>query len=398
MTRWIRSNSEMSIGHMLWRFSGAAQFTSTVHHPGDPGVAIPAALFDDLLRLHLVLGTAASEMLSAADEVVRRTPGTVAPHISETVGYIEGAVLWGRTVEHQRRTGEETTFICRLGSRRYETLSTRIVKRALSLVEEYARLIASGESRTAREARDRLERARRIQVGKLALVRPVNSVSEEQLSRVADRPGMGPIVDFLELSRDALSYREPAVERVLSDGVIAPADDDVLYELEVGFRLVELLVERNFTVELLQAVRGMPLPFAVLRRGDDLVRLWYQRSLRSVRGVPTNSLYSDIRQANNLRRSSLIPDFILELAGGRIVVVEVKLTQRLTTAHIRSGLSDSLAYLLDTKEVFDGQPDPHAIVVAWDSGAVPSTHSCVAVAEIATLETVVAELVNSPGA
>ena len=53
MTPWLRREAERSIGHHLWRFSGASQFTSVTVLPGDPGVAVPAELFDDIIRTHL---------------------------------------------------------------------------------------------------------------------------------------------------------------------------------------------------------------------------------------------------------------------------------------------------------------------------------------------------------
>jgi hypothetical protein len=221
-------------------------------------------------------------MLTAAEEIARRTPGTVAPQTSQTVGYIEGAVLWGPTIEHQLRTGDDTTFICRQGRRRFETLSTRLLMRALTLEEEFARPSAVGEASAAQEARSRLERSRRLQIGKLARVRPINFVTEDQLARVAKRPWMSDVVEFLKLGRDALSLVPSAVERVLSEAVIAPADDDTLFELEVGFRLIEVLVAKGFAIELLQAIRGIDLPFAELCRGDDRIRIWYQRSLRAL--------------------------------------------------------------------------------------------------------------------
>lgn len=386
MTRWLRSEAELSIGEHLWRFSGASQLTSVgTAPPADPGVAVPTDLFEDILRIHLALGGTADRMLTAAEEIVRRTPGTVAPQTSQTVGYVEGAVLWGPTIEHQLRTGDDTTFICSQGRRRFETLSTRVLTRALTLAEEFARPSASGEAPAAQEARSRLERSRRLQIGKLARVRPINFVTEDQLARVAERPGMADVVEFLELSRDALSLVPSAVERVLSEAVIAPADDDTLFELEVGFRLVEVLVAKGFAIELLQAIRGTPFPFAELRRGDDRIQIWYQRSLRALR-KDTHSLYSSIRSANGLRASSLIPDFILRLPGGRTVVVEAKLTHRSTRGHVRHGISDALAYLLDTHDVFAGHAFPHAVVVAWDVNSTPNATARIAVADIASLE------------
>lgn len=377
---WSREQAESSVGEHLWRYSGAARFAHHLTEPAALGEAITEAAFDTVLKAHLALSPAVSTALSAASQLLTRTPGTVFSKAVELVGVVEGSVDWPATFERQLASGDETLFVCRFGRRRFETLATRMLHTALVVVEELTRPLAHEGRDVDSRATTALEQARVLQRHqKLSGVRVLRHPSEAQLNRVSAIAGMEPIVDLLRLVMGADRREDWALRRLFRDVLLAPADDDRLFELQTGFELVQGFAEHGWHLELLQAAIGTRMPFASMTRSDDAITIWHQRSIGSLPGFHGASMYSHYRVANGLAPSSLIPDFVVQLPGGRTVLVEVKLTLRSTSDHVRHGISDAMAYLQDYPALFlDNRP--HALVVAWGVPATPDLNSAIAVA------------------
>lgn len=392
---WRRAEAEASVSDNLWRFSGASRFASGEAAPVALGEAISPDAFSTIIDTYLAISPAADAMLSAVAHLLGRTPGRVFAKTTETVGEVEGAVDWPMTFERQLRTGDETTFVCRFGRRRFETLGTRLMRTALVQCDELNRTLAHDGSPAGQKASETLERDRLLQRHpKLTGVRPLEHPTEAQLTRAAARVGMAPVVGYLRLVRDVHERVPGALRRLFDDVVLTPAEDDRLFELQVGFAIVEAFTKVSWTLELLQVIAGAKLPFAVLKKGDSEIRVWHQRSLGSLGIIPGSSRYSEYRVANRLKASSLLPDFVIELPGNRTVLVEVKLTTRLTTAHVRQGISDAMAYLHDWPALTVANETPHALVVAWGTEAVPSLDSPVAVCGLGSVA-VLSQLANA---
>jgi hypothetical protein len=227
-------------------------------------------------------------------------------------------------------------------------------------------------------------RARRLlSHGKLAGVRPLASLGEERLAHLERRADFAPICGYLRWIRDGVEARERrALHAILTSAVLAPAENSALFELLVGFRIVDHLLARQFVVRRLQAMPNRGVPFAVLSRQDQTVTVWRQRGLGSVLDLgPGHSLYSTIRSAHGLRGSALIPDYVMEFDNPqRVLPIEVKLAELEGVAHLRTGLVEALAFIKDFEVVFARQPLPHALVVAWDVDARPAQGQSVMIA------------------
>lgn len=339
-------------------------------------------VFETVVRSLLSVSRATAEMLQAASQQLRSTPGTVQSHAVELYGEVEGSVDWAATVERQMETGDDTLFVCRFGRRRFETPTARLVRTALSVAEGVGRGFTSDSSEVGAHRRALTDQVHHLgSHPKLIGVRPYKHPSEEQLNRAAERSGCEPIVSYIRFARD-IEARDPrAIARLLDEVVIAPATDDRLFELQVGFQLVEALTSVGWVVELLQAVSGTRLPFARLTRGSSALVIWQQRALASLPVKVGSSRYSKYRRMNGLGASGLIPDYVIQHDGG-LTLVEVKLTSRDVSTgamgHVRAGMSDAMAYLHDYPSLAHG-PNPRAVVVAWGTKAVPDSSATVAV-------------------
>jgi hypothetical protein len=189
--------------------------------------------------------------------------------------------------------------------------------------------------------------------------------------------------EFLQLYRDTMLERRPEqLAALVADRLLRPDRYYRLFELYVGFSIVDSLVERGYALQGLQAIDAHDAPFARLVSDSNNVVVWQQRSLARVCGLPPrNSVYRRVRVANGLTASQLRPDFlIVSDAPDRVVPVEVKLTVTEGRGQVRSGIVEALGYLMDWQPVFDAMDEPHALVVAWDANSYPASGGSIVVA------------------
>jgi hypothetical protein len=159
------------------------------------------------------------------------------------------------------------------------------------------------------------------------------------------------------------------VRDVVSQRLLAPLADDRLFELMVGFRLIDSFEHLGYRAHLpLLPVRGRP--FAELVGGRRLT-LWWQRPVWHVAPeLRHSSSYSAALRAARLSQSALRPDFVLRSVDPkRLLLVEVKHTETDELTSDRRAIFDALAYLDDGKAVFHDLPTPHALAVGWGSRA-----------------------------
>ena len=115
------------------------------------------------------------------------------------------------------------------------------------------------------------------------------------------------------------------------------------------------------------------MPLARLRRDREEVELWWQRPLWEFTEGRFLGRYAEALRAASLSTSHLRPDFVLiAKRPAHCLLVEVKLTQRDEYSPDRRGIVDALAYLQDADQALTGFPEPHALVIAWNSKAAPA--------------------------
>ncbi len=377
MSLWDRSKVEEELAGRLWRYLSSAAVRSALPASVEDVFRLERGGLRQLVGAHIVTSSLAEDMLESAEQVLRRLPSSLTPSMVETVGRVAGPVNWGRTRQRRIATGDPTRFVCEPPERRYDTPVARLVKLSLTLLvrasDEAPKLPASGQ--LGRRFNQHLDRARILLTHrKLEGVALVRSMPYRTLTSLEHRQGCAPLVAFVRSSMDALEMRDAgAVAQALSSQLLTPASDDTLYELLVGFRLVDALAESGYAASSESVLPNATRPFVVADGPLGRIRLWWQRPLAAARPDHTaSSTYREVLRGAGMSQSSLRPDFLIDGPGSSVLVVEVKHTAREGYTPERAGIVDALAYLSDARETFSRLPEPHALVVAWNATGSPS--------------------------
>lgn len=379
---WNRSEAAASVAHRLWMYLSPAAERMEV-------AGIVEGLWDlapgDLRRLtaaHVALHPDTAAMLDAAGRVLRMLPSSVTPARVELVGAVRGPVDWTRTQIRQRQTGDPTRFICSPPERRYDTALGRLVLLALTKCEQIidASDMAHGGARAEELVSLRDHAARLKRHSKLSEVTLVRSLSEATMRSLSRFPGVRPLVDFLRTVREAVEdLDQEQVTRALSSATLVPSKDDRLFELMVGFAILDHLDNgpSHPSLHLLPDRSGVVATIP----GDPGLRMYWQRSPWAVlKAVDPMSTYHQVLKQARLRQSSLRPDLVITTRKrNHLLMVECKHTAVGDTTADRAGITDALAYLHDTQHLLKSLMGPKALVVAWGSEATPSTKSDVVV-------------------
>lgn len=381
--RWSRDDALARLRPRLWKYLRAHAAPHAVGTFVEDVWALPDGEFDALLATHLLLDPAADAVLGQIAAVLRRLPSTVARTERELTGVVAGPIHWTRTQQRRIATADPTLFVCRPAARRYDTLPARICHSALETIVDLSR--ASGldpRGATGSIIADASDRAHFLRRHPKMTSLKGTRVGRAALNRVPGRWSyVRPIADFLAHVLDARAYRLPAViEEVFSERLLAPTEPDVLFELEVAFQVVDGLLERGFhdvTPSHLIADKAANRPLARLastRYGE--LDLFWQRSpwIVGPGRQRDGGLLRNVLAAAGMRQAAYRPDLILHFRqAGRVVFVEVKLTERNGVAAERNGITEAFAYLLDASGLFVGRPEPHALVVAWNATGEPAS-------------------------
>jgi hypothetical protein len=359
---------------------------------------LPRGEFDQLLATHLALHPQTRAGLERVRELLPTLPSSVYRREEEVVGFLSGPVDWPRTLQRRVATADPTLFVCRPASRRYDTPPARLIHWVLTQVSALAGASGLGDEGTTGQAvHATSDAARRLLLHpKLGSIRRPVLAPEEKLRAIETRkPPFEPVTGLARVLRDAWTNRDrDVVSAVVLEQLLAPAADDVLFELQVGFDLVDALVARGFERQDVQQLltTGKPkVPFA--RLGSSLhgiVEIWWQRALWGLEGMPQSK--GKLRQIlgdAQMRQQSFRPDFIVHLLDARRpVLFEVKLTSTLESANEREGILEALAYLNDAEEPLKSLPLPKAAVIAWNATGRPAA-SLVSVADQLSVPSVV---------
>lgn len=294
----------------------------------------------------------------------------------EYLGEVRGQVDWLRTMRRRGETGDPTVFICKTTKRHYDTPTARLLRRVLTRLESFAVLAALDDRgplgqhlhACSREAGRLLANSKFRGKHSVVLREPI-------LESLAGRSARHQrLVEFDRLCNAVLDDQHPdLLWSVILAELLLPRPD-VLFELEVGFRVVDALIERGFvSVGETVLIDGGPVPLATLDSPTHgQAKVWWQRSLREIVGTPVSSFKRDTEVVAGMRPAALLPDVVLVLdEGKRVFLLEVKHTIKAGPADERRGLVEVMAYLFDTPEVFGSASSPHAAVVAWNATGSP---------------------------
>lgn len=317
-------------------------------------------------------------MLRAIERILRELPSSLERARVETRGAVKPPVLWRDTFTRRSQTQDRSLFVSAPTQRRYDTPLARLLKLALAQYSSAVELADVGAARGIGDlVADRRNAATRmLHHAKLRDVRSMQAIPAHALKGVLRHRHADSVVAFVELFRDAVDEQSLAsIKEVVSQRLLVPWQPDKLFELFVGFQLIEGFRAAGYREVERRLFPQHMLPFARLQRLGETITVWYQRGLPLVAGGEVfDGEYARALQAAGLSRSSLQPDFIVTREPGReILLVEVKFTAREDESPDRVGIKDALMYLHDGRSVLESKARPRALVAAWNSKAHPNS-------------------------
>lgn len=373
MTSWDRAAVVADLNDRLWTYLSASASQFDLEGFVEDVWRLPPGELNRVASVHLVSRRSTQDVLEAAAALLKVLPSSVTRSETILFGTVRGPVVWDETLRYRWRTGDPQAFVCRPPERRYDTPLGRLVLHALTRVHDLAILSGLETGGLAEQLRQTAATAEHLRSNrKLDEVTPVKSIPERTLNSLARNRLAQPLIDFVRAAREAIDARDHrTIADVISTQLLAPATDDALYELLVGFRIVDHLSNSGYEIKRLSAVGGTPTPFARLVNPACSITIWWQRSLWSLPFSKLDtSVYQSIAAAAGLRKSSLRPDFVLwDETNHRLLLVEVK--HSLIGSNERQGVTDVLAYIHDAEDLVTSFPAPHALVVAYNASGTP---------------------------
>lgn len=391
-----RDEMLVELGEELWRVQRAG---SVVPIGITPSLSRPInqSAWRTLAISILSVSRSLSAFLEETACSLRRMPSIGSTKYSETDGYVRGEVDWLRTHQERVQRSHATLFVEAEILRSYDYLRARAIRYTLRRVHELlSERIETGDDLN-HIATEHLSTVRRLLTHpKLRKVRQVSMLHESQLNALSSRGDCRDLVRMVRCIKQLFDERSPeALSELCREEYFAPADSDLLFEFVVGFRMVDFFELAGYVVHDLHLVPHLRQPFCLMKKDDEVLRIWYQRSLIQVLPDVVESRYAEVRAHNGLSRSALRPDFLLDFGGDRRCLVEVKYSSVDSDSHVRNGLIDMFAYISDTPDAFGSGESLWGIVVASDIVARPSPHHGIAVSSQDTLHDVLQNLVSA---
>jgi hypothetical protein len=193
---------------------------------------------------------------------------------------------------------------------------------------------------------------------------------------VARRPHLAPLASLVgDYSAGITRGSTARLAYLLESQFLAPDRDSALFELQVGFDVLDALHELGFSSHgPATLLPGGQAPFASMQGRAGKATIWWQKPAWVLApDSAADSVWAGILEANGLSRHPLRPDFVVDLPQAkRRLIVEVKLTSLESGSPERNGLRDVIAYLADAAELFNDYPHPHALVAAWNATGHPT--------------------------
>lgn len=372
MATWDRQTALREVRQDLWRYLSAAAEPEDMASMAESLWSLPRGDIRRLVAAHILLSETTASMLVAVERLLPRMPASTQFVEEEVLGRITGPVDWHQTRQRQLTSGDRTRFICRPPDRHYDTPLGRLLSFAvhgcIELLEVTALRGAKGAAYHDLQAVQ--AKARRLTASaKLKGIPPVVPAAG-QLASLARRRDVGPVVAFAQSVQEAYHQLDRSVtEAVVNSRLLAPSSDATLFELLVAFRLMRAIEDSGLPParrRLIEPDRSHPL--ARFDTPSGPLTVWWQRSAFPI-VADGPGLYADALRDAGLSASALRPDLIVQFPDDdRFVLVEIKHTIA-DEPPVRAGVSDALLYLMDAREHFDGQPFPHALVVAYGAEA-----------------------------
>ncbi len=375
-----RSDAVAELRPRLWNYLRSSAQPHEVGSYVEALWQLPAGQFERLVAVHAALQAETADMLTAVERLLPRLPRSLVRVREEYSGFVHGPVDWTLTARRRINTGDPTLFVCSPPERLWDSVPARMCHFALRRAARLGTLAglddAAGIGQTIAIRTDRARLV--LRNPRLSSFRRERYPRREAVERAAARyPELFEIDRFVQMLIGLIDDpNADAVRAVLEERVLAPADASDIFELLVGYRIVDALRARGFGELRSPTLRtdDLRLPLSRLASAQlGRVDVWWDQSVWRVLGgsAVQASVLRRVLDAAKMSPAAFRPDLTLHFRDlRRIFVIEVKATGKLV-ARERDGIREALAYLKDGEALFAGHAEPHAMVVAWNATGAP---------------------------
>lgn len=399
---WSSSDRERilaEVTHRLWLFTRRAALPAR----GRYRLVLQLTRLSDadlrrLRAIHYLIDPGLQRLLSeAVPDILRRMAAAKLPRIATTRGEIRGRIDWGRTAAERAACAagiyEHDLYVYRTGQRSADIAPNRVLKALLvhtgslaaevlgthfSLDSHFAAGYEAGWTQYAAETYTLCRNC--LNSPELRAVSVPDTISGEMLlaARTARNPAYAEIERHyrhcIELTGEGGSALPEITEAVLREQILQPLDPDVMYELWIFFRTLDVLEEHGWQARRLRLVgskeeSGEPAVYRHAAGGE--MRVFFQQLPREWR---TLSAYTGIFEKYALGTAARRPDMILHWTAPsgaeRFIIVEVKRSSN--ARYLADSAYKVLGYLKDFALAFadnpaDGVQIPSAVLAVWEN-------------------------------
>jgi len=384
------------ISHTLHRFvSGRADTWHGVVACVTDLAGLERADIETLGRVHFLISDEVREFVWCAlpDLLDNHRPRVRLVHAEQRAG-IRGSIAWGSTMATRARRGgrQGATYVAASPRSTYESPELRLLMFVLQALDDSASRVLTGIAGASTGGW--LERVIELH----AVVRDAISRLEPRGVRPSTRSTSADVATCSRSSRASARLTAQAFRRyhdlvaaptakslvgALRQQVLAPLDDDVLYEVWAVLAAADVFTLAGWRPRLSRLVGPSPAPFTfVSPRGRVTARIWYGHLPAAWRRTSRyRSIFDRYELAGAVRR----PDMIVELRARKTVrylLVEVKRTR--DKGYIADSVYKVLGYLADFDVAFAGAEGVRGLLLLWDGVADFVRAATPEVLEIAT--------------
>lgn len=350
---------------------------------------LPTADLAVLGEIHFLASRQVAELIDSLPQLLKRLSATTAEAEEENFNRIRGHINWGKTYGRRAALGTKQLFVTQPSFRAFDTPENRVLVYVLARIVELGRMSwwyhDDPQSRSGLES----ETSHLVNSAAEALShRTLETIPRDEphprdVARVRGGRRLrdyGPALRAYDRYRELVwAHSRERLREAIEEHALVTRRDDVLFELQVTFRVLDTLDGFGWEFGNFGLIKGSLAIDAV--RNADRLRLSYQRVPQD---LAEGSHYASVLAEHGVRKGTLRPDLVLakkSSSGTRWLVIEVKGGVEFgVEKYARDAAFDLFAYQSVLREHLPPDATPWGLGVPWGKGLRPAADSELALA------------------
>ena len=396
---WDRAARIGEVRDRIWSYlSPASRFEA-------PGLLVAGALLQwpqaeasRLGELQFLLCREVGDFLKGLPQLMRKLATTSDREEELSTQRIRGQVDWSRTLAMRNTAGSSDLYVTAPPRRVYQTPENELLVHVLDAIVRGGQRTGwareTHRQEPAQRIRERLADATRWQQNRMLSSIDRATPAPRAIARIRSGRNAQRYAAVFEAYDKLVALVEHmdrrAVREAVEDAGLVTAEEPILFELLITFRVIDALNTAGWTMAPFTLFAGHVHTTGSMPDGRQ-ISFWYQTTPQD---LAASSQYLDILESHAFTSSRrLRPDIVLrwtDLDGKqRWLLIECKLITkqpRAVSNAARQALADLLLYRSDFEAALSPTRGPYGLGVAWGEGLQPSLPSDVVLCTPDTLD------------